>query len=68
MEAQLRPKESALCVGGDRLLSALVRIEGQTYSAIVDTGATVSYIPSERKIIRDASPKMLGVNVPSSLA
>jgi len=60
--------EIALCVGLDRLISVRIFINGMFYSAIVDTGATCSYLPQFGAVLRREKPKLYDVNVRSKLA
>ena len=64
----LESEEAALCIGKDKLLVINVVIRGSQYSAIVDTGATASYLPSRGKVVQEVRPKMEKVNVISRLA
>lgn len=60
--------EAALCVGKDRLLVVNIKIGEGLYSAIIDTGATCSYLPLNGRVMKEVNPKTYKVNVKSRLA
>lgn len=53
---RVTPKETLLCVGRDRLLVMDIIINGKTYEAIVDSGATASYLPRDGRVINENRP------------
>lgn len=60
--------EAALCIGRDRLLNVEIKVGDHTYLAIVDTGATCSYLPQLGRVVNKVKPRMFEVNVKSRMA
>lgn len=50
--------EIASCLGRSRMLGVWVDVQGERYSAVVDCGATASYIPEKGRLVNKHHPLM----------